>query len=180
MSSLRAHAKSSRQQEGPRVLRARQSDALERRAISPTILRSQRTGSRQASCDARRKPLLLLTFVPALGGSCLSASAGVALGQQHPVAHDTNGRAVSPPGWVITSLHANVLEDSGRDDGGVTELYLRARDPGIDGPVHGARNERINLVVPRTKMDTGDEYFGRQDYHYWVEDLSIALPGGQY
>ena len=100
-----------------------------------------------------------------------------------------NARAISPPGFpdirvaddvrfltevTINDFHANVMEDRGWSDGGDITLTVRA-DTG-NGPGAIIANHTGEF----TKMDTGDDYIGRDDFDYWIEDIDITLGAGTY
>ncbi len=103
-----------------------------------------------------------------------------------------NGRAISPPvfpdirvvddfvipegaQWIIRDFHTNIIEDDGWVDGGVAEIYI------YDDNANSPGNLILNLTgLPFTKMDTGDIFFGRVDFDYWIEDLNIPLGPGRY
>jgi hypothetical protein len=100
------------------------------------------------------------------------------------------GRAISPPafpnirvaedivagpnGWIIREAHINVIEDGGWEDGGVITMLIFA-DTG-NGPGKLLRD----VTTEFTKMDTGDDYFGRSDYDYWIEGMNVELAPGSY
>ena len=100
-----------------------------------------------------------------------------------------NARAISPPGfpdvrlvddiltdgaWTITAIHVNVIEDDDwRDDLGILQITIR-RDAN-ERPMEGEGGVLVRVDSAYTRMATGDEYFGRADYDYWVEDLLIRL-----
>jgi hypothetical protein len=104
------------------------------------------------------------------------------------VPNGVNGRAISPPsfpdirvvddvvaespGCTILSFHANVIEDGGWSDDGMIQVLVY-EDTG-NGP--GGLMASVDLEY--TKMATGDNYFGRDDYDYWVEGVGIDLPVG--
>jgi hypothetical protein len=108
--------------------------------------------------------------------------------------HNTNGvmgRALSPPsfpnirvvddlivldsGWVLRSLHLYPIEDTTWQHGGVLSTYIHAHRKG-SGP-----GELLHYITkPFTRMATGDTYFGRPGYEYWLEDLYIPLDQGRY
>ena len=101
------------------------------------------------------------------------------------------GRAISPPvfpdirvaddivvrdaGWVITTLTVTTLEDAGWDDGGDITVFIYEDTEGNGpGPI------REQVTVPFRTIATGDIYFGREEFHYWIDNLSITLPAGKY
>ena len=108
------------------------------------------------------------------------------------VPNGENGRAISPPvfpdirvvdqfvipkgeNWVIEDFHTNIIEDDGWVDGGVAEIYL------YDDNANSPGNLILNLTnLPFTKMFTGQQFFGRDDFDYWIEDLNIPLGPGRY
>jgi hypothetical protein len=108
------------------------------------------------------------------------------------ITNGVNGRALSPPAfpdirvaddivvpegqrWSIEDVHANVLEDSTWRGGDVAGLWIYADNSGQPGEVI------YQSVSTFTKMATGDSYFGRTDYEYWLEDFEpVELGGGTY
>jgi hypothetical protein len=104
------------------------------------------------------------------------------------VPNGVNGRAISPPsfpdirvvedviveapGCTIVSFHANIIEDASWGDDGMIQVLVY-EDTG-NGP--GALMASVD--VEYTKMDTGDDYFGRSDFDYWIEGVNIDLPAG--
>ncbi len=122
----------------------------------------------------------------------LFASSAVAdvLWDNGMVPNGVGGRAISPPVFpdirvaddvtfggsiTINDFHASVNEDGGWTDGGELTLEVR-EDTGGNGP--GAILD--SHTGEFTKMDTGDDYFGRDDYDYWLEGIDIALGAGTY
>ena len=101
-----------------------------------------------------------------------------------------SGRALSPPSFPdirvaddvialrddlpINGFHANVLEDAGWTDGG--DILLEVREDTGNGPGTIVASHQGEF----TKMDTGDDYFGRDDYDYWIEGIDIILDAGTY
>ncbi len=101
-----------------------------------------------------------------------------------------SGRAISPPNfpdirvaddftmWAnvpIRDFHANVIQDAGWSDGdGSITLEIRA-DTG-NGPGDIVASHRGEY----TAMFLDMQYFGRDDYVYVIEGLSIVLPAGTY
>jgi hypothetical protein len=102
-------------------------------------------------------------------------------------------RAISPPsfpnirvvddfvvpqgGWVIQQLAVNAIEDSGWQSDNVVEIYLYEDDNG--------RPRDDGLFLRRfgsfTKKATGDRYFGRADYDYFIDEFDpLALAPGKY
>lgn len=68
----------------------------------------------------------------------------------------------------------NVLEDAGWRHGDVLEVYVHV-DTG-NGP-----GERVDEHIgPFERMDTGTDYFGRSNYDYWIDGVSIELVAGDY
>jgi hypothetical protein len=105
------------------------------------------------------------------------------------VPNGVNGRALSPPafpnirvvddivtddGCFLENFHANVIEDGGWTPGGMITVTVYA-DTG-NGP--GAVVDSVQTSY--TRMATGDQYFGRDDYDYWVEAVGIDLDPGTY
>ena len=116
------------------------------------------------------------------------ASAGV-LWDNGIVPNGVNGRAISPPAFpdirvaddvvfnsivLIQNFHANVIEDDGwvRPDTAVFEV--REDAGGSPGDIVATHEGDF------TAMDTGDIYFGRSDYDYWIQNMDIALDAGIY
>jgi hypothetical protein len=105
------------------------------------------------------------------------------------VPNGVNGRAISPPafpnirvvddatfsgGVNIQDFHANVIQDGGwTHDGNITlEVYAdTGNGPGAVVATHSGEF---------TSMDTGDDYFGRSDFDYWIEGIDINLGAGTY
>jgi hypothetical protein len=132
---------------------------------------------------------LILTLVVALG-LVASANAGV-LWDNNIVPNGVNGRAISPPSfpnirvvddftvpagerWDIRDLHMNIIEDTTFQSGTTSELYIYADNNGPTGaPIHSSSTNF-------TKMATGDTYFGRPDYEYWLEEIRVDLGAGKY
>lgn len=78
------------------------------------------------------------------------------------------------PGWRIEGFHAGIIEDDEWEDGGITEIYVF--DSANDEP----GDLLLQVQAPHEKMDTGDEYFGRAYYLYWVPELALELAPGTY
>ncbi len=117
-----------------------------------------------------------------------SASADV-LWDNGIVPNGVNGRALSPPnfpdirvaedvtfsgGVTINDFHANVIEDSAWTDGGDILLEVRADTGSGPGAIVASHQGEFK------KMDTGDDYTGRDDFDYWIEGIHIELDGGTY
>ena len=135
-----------------------------------------------------RKTLVLLA---ALAFSTSAMAQGI-LWDNDLIPDGVDGRAISPPvfpdirvvddfvipdgeNWVIQDFHTNIIEDAGWIDGGVAEIYI------YDGNGNGPGTEIFNSgPVAFTKMKTGEIFFGRVDYDYWIEDLDIPLGPGRY
>ena len=67
-----------------------------------------------------------------------------------------------------------MIEDDGwTDDGNITFTVYADTGNGPGGVVATHTGEF-------TKMDTGDVYFGRDDFDYWIEGIDIALGAGTY
>jgi V8-like Glu-specific endopeptidase len=124
-----------------------------------------------------------------LGACCLPGGGGGCDWDNGLVPNGVNGRALSPPsfpdirvaddfvadtGCKIVSVHANVIEDGGWTNGGEITVEVRANSGGAPGAIVGSH------VGSFTRMATGDSYFGRADYDYWVEGMSINLGAGTY
>ena len=99
-----------------------------------------------------------------------------------------SGRAISPPNFpnirvtddftvgsvTVQDAHFNVIEDAEwvAPENITVEIYAdTGRGPGDIIATH---------VGPFTRMETGDIYFGRTNYDYWVEGMNIDLDGGTY
>ena len=113
------------------------------------------------------------------------------------------GRAISPPnfpdirvmddffvpdaGWRVEEFRAFVLEDHGWTPGEVLEVFVRAHDPDLDGPVEGENADLLNIEIEfeRTPFDHyrcggfgpecfiyevefGDDGFDLDAGHYWI------------
>ena len=132
-----------------------------------------------------RKRYSILVVVALFSGS---ASAGV-LWDNGIVPNGVGGRAISGPSFPdirvaddvtflgsvqINDFHANVAEDAGWTDGGMLTLNVYADTGNGPGDLVDSRTGEF------TKMDTGDDYFGRDDYDYWLEGIDIALGAGTY
>jgi hypothetical protein len=132
-----------------------------------------------------RKGIAIVAVLALFAGS---ASAGV-LWDNNIVPNGVNGRAISPPSFPnirvaddvtfresvqIQDFHANVIEDGGWTDGGSLTLEIYANNGGAPGAIVASHTGEF------TKMDTGDDYFGRSDFDYWLEGLSINLNAGTY
>jgi hypothetical protein len=124
--------------------------------------------------------------------------AGLAGGANAPVAWDNNlvtngvnGRAISPPSfpnirvvddfvvlagerWYIRDLKMDIIEDATFQSGTTSELYIYADNGCTPGAL--IHNSTTNF----TKMATGDQYFGRNNYEYWLEEVSVELGPGKY
>ncbi len=108
------------------------------------------------------------------------------------VPDEVNARAISPPlfpnfrvvdqfvipdgeEWVIRDFHTNIIEDPDWLDGGVAEIYI------YDDNANSPGNLIVSLTgLPFSKMSTGLIFLGREDFDYWIEDLSIPLGPGRY
>jgi hypothetical protein len=105
-----------------------------------------------------------------------------------------SGRALSPPsfpnirvvddfvvplgGCIIEDLALAVIEDTTWEDGGIVEVSIR-RDGG-GGPQRGEEGIVERVLRPFSKAGTGDVYFGRTSFEYYVEDVGIPLSAGRY
>ena len=100
-----------------------------------------------------------------------------------------SGRALSPPSFPdirvaddvtfeglcqIVEFHAYVAEDDGWTAGEGIEFFVYA-DTGA-GPGEVLHSVRTGF----SRMSTGDVYFGRAAYDYWIEGLDLALHSGTY
>ncbi len=105
------------------------------------------------------------------------------------VPRGAGSRAISPPAFPdirvaddvtfrgsvrINGFHANVIEDRGWSDGGDITLTVRADTDNGPGAIIAGHTGEF------TKMDTGDDYIGRDDFDYWIEDIDITLGAGTY
>lgn len=109
------------------------------------------------------------------------------------MSNGAGGRAVSPPafpdirvvddfiiedegGWGLESFQYGVIVDDEWIDGDITEVFIRENVGGRDpvGP------ELANTLVGHTRVDTGDDYFGRDYFIYSTESLDVILEPGAY
>ena len=128
-----------------------------------------------------RKTLVLLA---ALAFSTSAMAQGI-LWDNDLIPDGVDGRAISPPvfpdirvvddfvipdgeEWIIQDFHTNIIEDGGWTDGGVAEIYIYADNANSPGKLIVSLTD-----LPFTKMFTGDIFFGREDFDYWIEHLSI-------
>jgi hypothetical protein len=136
----------------------------------------------------KKASVLAMVLVPVL---VALANADI-LWDNNVITNGGNGRAMSPPAfpdirlaedfvvpsgqrWSIEDVHANVIEDSTFRSGDVAGLWIYADNSGQPGEVI------YQSVSTFTKMATGDSYFGRTDYEYWLEDFEpVELGGGTY
>jgi hypothetical protein len=114
-----------------------------------------------------------------------------------------NGRAISPPsfpdirvvddffvpdaGWRVEEFRAFLMEDRGWTDGGVLEVFVRAHDPDLEGPVEGEDADLLNIEIEfeRTPFNHhrcgefgpdcyiyevafGNDSFDLDPGHYWI------------
>ena len=103
-----------------------------------------------------------------------------------------NGRAISPPlfhdmrtaddfvvpegeRWVIQDFHAGIIEDDGWISGDRLDLFVYEHVEGV-----GPGDELLRVSDTFTKMSTGDQYYGRDAYEYWIEGLDIEFGPGTY
>ena len=103
-----------------------------------------------------------------------------------------SGRAISPPlfhdmrvaddfvvpegqRWVIEGFHAGIIEDDGWISGDLLELFVYEHVEGF-----GPGKELLLVTDEFTKMSTGNQYFGREAYEYWIEGLDIEFGPGTY
>ena len=100
-----------------------------------------------------------------------------------------NAHAISPPAfpnirqaddfviedeaWLVTDVAFQVLEDGGFTRGNVLETYIYADSgSGVPGPL-------TRLLPTGFEQEfTGRQLFGRDEYHYWIDDLALALGTG--
>jgi hypothetical protein len=127
------------------------------------------------------------------GGDCDAGfqCPGDACWDNNLVPDGVNGRALSPPAFPnirvvddvfvssscpLHNLHTNMIEDAGWVPSGTITVYVYD-----DG---GGQPQNDGLVAEDTvsyiRMATGDEYFGRANYDYWIQNLAIDLPQGTY
>ncbi len=106
------------------------------------------------------------------------------------VPNGVNGRAISPPGFpdirvaddfralgpncLLVRVGANVIEDDGWTHDGLIEVAVYGDTGNGPGPIVES------VTTDFTRIDTGDVYFGRRDYEYWVEGLEIDLEPGTF
>lgn len=84
---------------------------------------------------------------------------------------------VGAGGWIINDFHANVTEDSGWVSGKYIELFIY----NSDGTGGSPGTHFISVVTDNwSKMFNNTQLFGRDDYDYWIEGLSIAINPGTY
>ena len=133
-----------------------------------------------------RKGIAIVALMALFAGS---ASAGI-LWDNNMVPNGTNGRAISPPGFPairvaddaifdtpvqILDFHANVIQDAGwTHDGNITLDVYDTAGGGGPGAIVATHTGEF------TSMDTGDDYFGRDDFDYWIEGIDIRLDAGNY
>ena len=131
-----------------------------------------------------------IAVVAVLALSAGSAGAAV-LWDNGMVPNGVNGRAISPPGFpdirvaddmtfvgdgdiLIQDFHANVIQDDGWDHDGMITLEVREDTGNGPGAMVAGHTGKF------TSMDTGDDYFGRDDFDYWIEGIDITLGPGTY
>lgn len=103
-----------------------------------------------------------------------------------------NARALSPPAWPnirvvddfivpegerwdIRDMHSDIMEDTTWRAGEVVEIYLYSDAGNRPGTF------LLDRSGPFERMATGDTYFGRANYSYWMEEFSpIVLGPGRY
>ena len=119
-------------------------------------------------------------------------SQGSPLWDNDLVTDGVNGRAMSPPlfpdirvaddfvipdgeEWNIQDFHFNAIEDDTWTDGGIAEIYIYDDNGNSPGSLIISISN-----LPFSKVDTGDVFFGRVDYEYSIENLSIPLGPGRY
>jgi hypothetical protein len=104
--------------------------------------------------------------------------------------HWNAGRAISPPNfpnirvaddffvedsdWRIHTVSATTIEDSGWTHGGTISVIIYEDTGNGPGPVFR------EVTTGFDRIATGDQYFGRREYHYWIRDLDIPVPNGRF
>jgi hypothetical protein len=76
---------------------------------------------------------------------------------------------------IVEDFHANVIQDAGWSDGDGT-ITIEVRDDTGNGPGDIIASSRGEY----TAMFLDMQYFGRDDYDYWIEGLDIQLGAGTY
>jgi hypothetical protein len=132
-----------------------------------------------------RKGIVLVAVLALFAGS-VSADT---LWDNGIVPNGVNGRAISPPsfpdirvvddasfrgGVTIQDFHANVIEDGGWTHDGMITLEVYGDTGNGPGALVASHTGEF------TSMDTGDDYFGRSDFDYWIEGIDIGLGAGTY
>ena len=77
-------------------------------------------------------------------------------------------------GCFIDNIRANIIEDAGWTHDGRIEVTVYGDTGNGPGPIVES------VTTDFTRIDTGDVYFGRRDYEYWVEGLEIDLEPGTF
>ena len=113
------------------------------------------------------------------------------------VPNGVNGRAISPPAfpairvaddftvprgetWWIDDAHFNVIEDGGwLHNGSLTVTFW---DDVNNFPGNVIAQRKVTMEEGKfERMDTGDDYFGRDDFDYWAFfNEEIHLEEGKY
>ena len=134
-----------------------------------------------------RKSIAIVVVLALFAGSANAAL----LWDNEMTPNGFSGRAISPPNFpdirvaddftvdisgrfTIEDFHANVIEDAGWTDGGEITLEIRADSGGQPGDIVGSHTGEY------TRMFLDMQYFGRDDYDYWIEGIDISLPDGTY
>ena len=131
-----------------------------------------------------------IAVVVALALAAGSASGGDMFWDNGIVPNGWNGRAMSPPAFPdirvaddvtfvpdsgdIQSFHLNVIEDATWQRPNDITLEVRADTGKGPGDIVATHTGEF------TAMDTGDVYFGRANYDYWIEGIHIYLDSGTY
>lgn len=101
-----------------------------------------------------------------------------------------SGRAISPPsfpdirvaddfvvpdgGWLIEQISGLVIEDTTFERGDRLTLFIYADAGDRPGEItHEITGDYVHVA-------TGETYYGRAEYQYWLEDLDLQLDEGEY
>lgn len=143
-------------------------------------------GWRGLSCWVAR-PFVAVATLTMLG----STSMGQESLWDNGITGESNGHAISPPGWpmirqaddfviddeawLVTDIGFQVIEDASWTRGSALETFFYV-DGGGDFPGPQSRMFTTEFV----EEFTGRQLFGRDEYLYWVNDLSLALESGRH
>jgi hypothetical protein len=130
-----------------------------------------------------------LFAIAVLAGAVSAANAAV-LWDNNVIPDGFNGRAISPPlfpdirvvddirvggpGWLLSNIRANVLEDSTFIAGNDIDVYVYSDNSGVPGALlttHAGRS------FTRTFFGS---YFGRPDYEYNIDMTGVTWAPGTY